>query len=49
LCVDRCYLARELAIYKLNLVGVQEDRWDKGGTGRKGDYNFFYGKINENH
>ena len=26
------------------LVGVQEVRWDKGGTVRAGDYNFFYGK-----
>jgi hypothetical protein len=25
-------VARELARYKLNLVGVQEVRWDKGGT-----------------
>ena len=41
--------ARELARYKLNLVGVQEVRWDKGGTVRAGDYNFFYGKGNENH
>ena len=24
--------ARELARYKLDLVGVQEVRWDKGGT-----------------
>ena len=31
------------------LVGVQEVRWDKGGTVRAGDYNFFYGKGNENH
>ena len=41
--------ARELARYKLDLVGVQEVRWDKGGTVRAGDYNFFYGKGNENH
>jgi len=41
--------ARELARYKLNLVGVQEVRWDKGGTVRAGDYNFFYGKGNDNH
>ena len=33
--------ARELARYKLDLVGVQEVRWDKGGTVRAGDYNFF--------
>ena len=41
--------ARELARYKLDVVGVQEVRWDKGGTVRAGDYNFFYGKGNENH
>ena len=34
--------ARELAGWKLDLVGVQEVRWDKGGTVRAGDYNFFY-------
>jgi len=32
--------ASKLARYKLDLVGVQEDRWDKGGTVRTGDYNF---------
>jgi len=41
--------AREFARYKLNLVGVQEVRWDKGGTVRAGNYNFFYGKGNERH
>ena len=30
-------------------MGVQEVRWDKGGAVRAGDYNFFYGKGNENH
>ena len=30
-------------------MGVQEVRCDKGGTVRAGDYNFFYGKGNENH
>jgi len=34
----------ELARYKLDLVGVQEVIWDKGGTVIAGDYNFFYGK-----
>jgi len=29
-------------------VAVQEVRWDKRGTERAGDYNFFYGKGNEN-
>jgi len=33
--------ARELARYKLDVVGVQEVRWDKEGTVRTGDYNFF--------
>ena len=33
--------ARELARYKLDLLGVQEVRWDKGGTVRAGDYIFF--------
>ena len=39
--------ARELARYKLDLVGVQEVRWEKGGTVRAGDYNFFCGKGNK--
>ena len=42
-------VARELARYKLDLVGVQEVRWDKRGTVRARDYNFFYRKGNENH
>jgi len=41
--------ARELARYQIDVVGVQEFRWDKGGTVRAGDYDFFYGKGNENH
>ena len=40
---------RELARYKLDVVDVQEVRWDKGGTVRAGDYDFFYEKGNENH
>ena len=32
---------RELARYKLHVVGVQEVRWDKRGTVRAGDYYFF--------
>ena len=30
-------------------MGVQEVRWDREGTVRAGNYNFFYGKGNENH
>ena len=41
--------ARVLARYKLDVAGVQEVRWDKGGTVRAGDCNSFYGKGNENH
>jgi hypothetical protein len=35
-------VSRELARYELDLVGVQEVRWEGCGT-------FFYGKGNENH
>jgi hypothetical protein len=42
-------VARELGKYKLDLVGVQEVRWDKGGTERAEDYTFFYGVRNEDH
>jgi hypothetical protein len=38
--------ARELARYKLSLLGVQKVRWDKGGTVRAGDYKFYYVKKN---
>ena len=41
--------ARELTRYKLDVVWVQEVRWDKEGTVRAGDYNFLYEKRNENH
>ena len=40
---------RELTRYKLDLLGVQEVRWDKGGTVRAGDYVFCNGKGNEIH
>jgi hypothetical protein len=30
-------------------VGVQEVRWDSGGTEAAGKYTFFYGRGNENH
>jgi hypothetical protein len=30
-------------------VGVQEVRWEGGGTEPAGEYTFFYGKRNENH
>jgi exonuclease III len=40
--------ARELARYKLDLMGVQEGRWDKESTVRAKDYIFFYGKGKKN-
>jgi hypothetical protein len=36
--------ARELAGYKLDLLGVKEFRCDKEGIVRAGDYNFLYVK-----
>jgi hypothetical protein len=36
-------VAEEIPKYKLDLVGVQEVRWNGG------EYTFFYGKGNENH
>jgi hypothetical protein len=42
-------VSRELAEYKLDLVGAQEDRWDKGGTEPAGDYTFLYGNGNADH
>jgi hypothetical protein len=39
--------SRELVRYKLDLVSIQEVRWDKGGKERAGTY-IFYGKGNKN-
>jgi hypothetical protein len=40
---------RKLEKYKLDLVGVQEVRWEKGSTERAEDYTVFYGQGNGNH
>jgi hypothetical protein len=40
---------RELSRYKLDLVGVQEVRWEGVSTEPAGEYTFFYRKGNENH
>jgi hypothetical protein len=40
---------RELARYKLHLVGVQEVRCEGGDTKPEREYTFFCGKGNENH
>jgi hypothetical protein len=42
-------VSRELARCKLDIVGVQEVRWEGGGTEPAGEYTFVYGKGNENH
>jgi hypothetical protein len=42
-------VSNELSKYKLDLVGVQEIRWEGGGTELTGEYTFFYGMGNENH
>jgi hypothetical protein len=42
-------VSRELARYKLYLVGVQEFSWGGGGTETAREHTFFYGKGNENH
>jgi hypothetical protein len=39
-------VSRELSKYKLDLVGVQQARWECGGTEPAGEYTFFYGKGN---
>jgi hypothetical protein len=42
-------VTEEISKYKLDLVRVQEVRWDGGGTEPAGQYTFLYGKRNENH
>jgi hypothetical protein len=37
------------SVIKDRLVGVQEVRWDRGGTKPVSEYTFFCGKGNENH
>jgi hypothetical protein len=40
-------ILREMSKYKLDLVGVQEVRWE-GDVIEAGEYTFPYGKGNEN-
>jgi exonuclease III len=42
-------VVRELSKCKLDLVGVQEVRWDRGGTEPVGEYTFFCENGSENH
>jgi exonuclease III len=41
-------VAEEILKYKLDLVGVQEVRWNRGGTEPAGEYTCFCGKGSEN-
>jgi hypothetical protein len=43
------YRADSLRTVAEDLVGVQEVRWDRGGSEPAGQYQFFCGKGNENH
>jgi exonuclease III len=42
-------VANEISKYKLDILGIQEVRWERDGTEPAGEYTFFYGKGNENH
>jgi hypothetical protein len=42
-------VAEEISKYKLDLVRVQEVRWDRGDTEAAGEHTFSYGKGNKNH
>jgi hypothetical protein len=42
-------VTRELGKYRLDLVGVQEVRWEKSGTERAQEYIFCYGEGNGEH
>jgi exonuclease III len=42
-------VVEEISKYKLDLVRVQEVKWDRDGTKPADKYTFFCGKENENH
>jgi exonuclease III len=42
-------VAEEISKYELELVGIQEVRWGRGGTESADEYACFYGQGNENH
>jgi exonuclease III len=42
-------VVQEVSKYKLDLVGLQEVSWDRGGIEPEGQYTFFYGKEKQNH
>jgi hypothetical protein len=42
-------VAKEISKYNLDLMRVNEIKWDRGGTKPAGEYTFFYGKGSDNH
>jgi hypothetical protein len=42
-------VARDLMKYKLNLMGIQEVRWNKGSSQPADDYTLFCGNGNADH
>jgi hypothetical protein len=42
-------VSRELSSYRLDLVGVQEVRWEGSGIAPAGRYAFFCGNGNDDH
>jgi hypothetical protein len=42
-------VSKEPSKYRLDLVGVQEVRWEGGDIEPAEEYKFFYGKGHENH
>jgi hypothetical protein len=42
-------VAGELGKYKIDIVGVQEVGWEKGGTKRAENYTFLYGEGTVDH
>ena len=39
----------EIEKYRVDLIGVQEVRWEGSGTLESGNYTLFYGEGNANH
>jgi hypothetical protein len=46
---DSLIVVKQLSIYKLHLIGIQELRREKCGTEPAVKYMFLFGKRNENH
>jgi hypothetical protein len=42
-------VVEEISKYKVDLMGIQQVRWDKGDTEPADEYIFSHGKGNENH